>query len=240
MLKRMPEEPEITDRELLRRIARSAGQKAGYKQLVRELGLGGGKARRLLTEQLTRLVARRELIIVNNDMWAVPPPPEAKPAAGKSRFAGMEDAIRSGRDRLQGGRLDLHRDGFGFVRMEAASGAKPGASGEADIFIPPNEINGAMQGDLVLVDEMPPARDGRRSGRIARVLTRRNPTVVGIFHYGSGDRLRDRGERRQLARGRRNCTCSFVTQGNYVTPIDERVASQISIPAGAEVVAALS
>ena len=26
-------------------------------------------------------------------------------------------------------------------------------------------------------------RDGRRSGRIARVLTRRNPTVVGIFHY---------------------------------------------------------
>ena len=50
-----------------------------------------------------------------------------------------------------------------------------------DMFIPPNEINGAMQGDLVLVDEMPPDRGGRRSGRIARVLTRRNPTVVGIF-----------------------------------------------------------
>ncbi len=31
----------MTDRELVARIARSAGQKAGYKQLVRELSLGG-------------------------------------------------------------------------------------------------------------------------------------------------------------------------------------------------------
>ena len=61
-----------------------------------------------------------------------------------------------------------------------------------DLFIPPNELNGAMQGDEVLVDEAPPGRDGRRSGRIARVLTRRNPTVVGIFHYARG--RRGRGE----------------------------------------------
>ena len=36
------------DRELIRRIERSAGQRAGYKQLIRELGLGGGRERRLL------------------------------------------------------------------------------------------------------------------------------------------------------------------------------------------------
>ena len=59
-----------------------------------------------------------------------------------------------------------------------------------DLFIPPNELNGAMQGDEVLVDEAPPGRDGRRSGRVARVLTRRNPTVVGIFHYARGHRGR--------------------------------------------------
>jgi len=44
----------MTDRELLTRIARSAGGKAGYKQLVRELSLGGGRERRLLLEQLAR------------------------------------------------------------------------------------------------------------------------------------------------------------------------------------------
>ena len=52
----------MTDRELLARIARSSGGKAGYKQLVRELGLGGGRERRLLLEQLARLTARGELV----------------------------------------------------------------------------------------------------------------------------------------------------------------------------------
>ena len=40
-----------------------------------------------------------------------------------------------------------------------------------------------MQGDQVLVEVEPPKADGRMSGRIVRVLERRNPTVVGMFHY---------------------------------------------------------
>ena len=35
----------MTDRELVARIAHAPGGKAGYKQLVRELNLGGGLAR---------------------------------------------------------------------------------------------------------------------------------------------------------------------------------------------------
>ena len=96
-----------------------------------------------------------------------------------------------------------------------------------DLFIPPNELNGAMQGDEVLVDEAPPGRDGRRSGRIARVLNRRNPTVVGIFHY---------------ARAHRRSAWDNVPliDGNYVTPLDERMAGApgggaILIPEGAEI-----
>ena len=89
---------------------------------------------------------------------------------------------RATRDRLVAGRLDLHRDGYGFVRPNGS------VDRSDDLFIPPNELNGAMQGDEVLVDEAPPGRDGRRSGRVARVLTRRNPTVVGIFHYARAQR----------------------------------------------------
>ena len=63
-----------------------------------------------------------------------------------------------------------------------------GHAGQEDIFIPPNEINGAMQGDQVLVEVEPPKADGRRMGRIVRVLERRNPTVVGIFHYARAGR----------------------------------------------------
>ena len=174
----------MTDRELVARIARAAGGKAGYKQLVRELGLGGGRERRLLLEQLTRIVARGALVRAEGEAWAVPEAvrPAKATVSGTDRTSGVSG--RPGRERLVSGRLDLHRDGFGFVRPEG--------NGE-DIFIPPNEISGAMQGDLVLVDEAPPGRDGRRSGRVVRVLTRRNPTVVGIFHYA-----RNHGRRRSV------------------------------------------
>ena len=177
----------MTDRELLRRIERSAGQRAGYKQLVRELGLGGGRERRLLVEQLERMTARGELIKSDRDHWALP-----QAAARNSLIAG---------------RLDVHRDGFGFVRPEP----RPAGSDD-DIFIPPNEMNGAMQGDQVLVELAPPRPDGRRSGRIARVLSRRNPTVVGVFHYALQEHA----------------------PGNIVTPLDERVTQPILIPFGLE------
>src|SRR6202789_1244741 len=224
-----------SDRDLLARIRHSAGSKAGYKQLVRELGLGGGRERRLLVEQLTRMVARGELIRAGDDMWSIPKrEPLANQPSGpsaRSLWDGMEAAVRGGRERLVSGRLDLHRDGFGFVRPEAvpsrnrAEGAAlPGETGPQpkleDIFIPPNEIHGAMQGDIVLVDEALPGRDGRRSGRIARVLTRRNPTIVGIFHYA---RPHHRNDYEAL-------------KGNYVTPLDERLGGPISIADGDEVV----
>jgi ribonuclease R len=184
----------VTDRELLRHIERSAGQRAGYKQLVREFSLGGGRERRLLLEHLERLTAAGHLVKPDRDHWAI-----AKTATS--------------RDTLVAGRLDLHRDGFGFVRPNERQ-----RGGDDDIFIPPNEINGAMQGDQVLVELAPPRGDGWKLGRVARVLTRRNATVVGMFHYG-----------RDGARGTRG---QF---GNYVTPFDERMSQPVVIPEGAEV-----
>ena len=181
----------MTDRELLLRIERSAGQRAGYKQLVRELGLGGGRERRMLVEQLDRLAARGELIKSDRDHWALP--------------------LAVVRNNLLAGRLDVHREGFGFVRPEPRQ-----AGADDDIFIPPNEMNGAMQGDQVLVELDPPKADGRRSGRIARVLVRRNPTVVGIFHYAHDE----------------------YAPGNFVTPFDERVTQPVLIPFGSEQVKA--
>ena len=111
----------------------------------------------------------------------------------------------------------MHRDGYAFVRPTGS------ANREDDLFIPPNELNGAMQGDEVLVDEAPRGRDGRRSGRVARVLTRRNPTVVGIFHYARSHR-RSPFEDLPLAKG------------NYVTPFDERMTQPILIVEGDEIV----
>jgi ribonuclease R len=210
-----------TDRELMRLIERSAGHRAGYKQLVRELGLGGGRERRLLLEQLARITARGELVKTESEQWSLPAAaPEKTARAAKKTFDGrgveMPVEHRATRDRLVAGRLDLHRDGYGFVRPTHST------SREDDLFIPPNELNGAMQGDEVLVDEAPPGRDGRRSGRIARVLNRRNPTVVGIFHYARSHGRASTWENAPLI------------NGNYITPLDERMTQAILIPEGAE------
>ncbi len=206
----------MTDRELVARIARSAGGKAGYKQLVRELGLGGGRERRLLLEQLARLTERGQLMKLDRETWAVP-----HAVAGAAT-----------RDNLAAGRLDLHRDGFGFVRpnrRSAAVDARQAAgqvSGQEDIFIPPGEINGAMQGDQVLVELDPPKADGRRQGRILRVIERRNATVVGVFHYRApSDRSSSLGW--DYARSDR-------ALGHSVVPFDERMTQPILIPPGAE------
>ncbi len=208
-----------TDRELLRRIER-AGGRAGYKQLVRELGVGGGRERRLLLEQLAKMTARGALVKLDKEQWALPQvqTERAKNETGRRGFAAqMRDRQRTtlrGRDDLIAGKLSLHRDGFGFVRPNGSESQK-----DEDIFIPPHELNGAMQGDQVLVDAGRPTREGRRAGRIARVLTRRNPTVVGIFH-AAGSRGRHYDSRSDDPRMR----------GSFVTPLDERVAKIVLIP----------
>ena len=185
----------MTDKELFERVARSPGQRAGYKQLVRELGLGGGRERRLLLEHLDRLTASGQLVKIDREFWAVA-------AAARKR------------NNWVSGRLDIHRDGYGFVRPDTRE-----KTGEEDIFIPPDSLESAMQGDLVLVELLPPRGDGHRAGRILRVLEHHNPTVVGIFHYANGRRTQ-RGDR---------------MAGNFVTPLNARISEAILVPFGAEI-----
>ena len=136
--------------------------------------MGGGRERRLLLEQLARITARGELVKTESEQWSLPSAAPEKTKRVKRGDVEPPMEHRATRDRLVAGRLDLHRDGYGFVRPTGSTNR------DDDLFIPPNELNGGMQGDEVLVDEAPPGRDGRRSGRIARVLTSKES-------YGGGD-----------------------------------------------------
>lgn len=206
----------MTDRELLARIAASAGQKAGYKQLVRELSLGGGRERRLLLEHLARLTVAGKLVQLDREHWGLP--------RTNSRQSG---AVR---ENLVVGRLDLHRDGYGFVRpnRKPSTAASKAAPAQQDIFVPPGDINAAMQGDLVAVEADPPKADGRQQGRIVRILERSNPTIVGTFRIARPDRAEVPGDRSLSLgwnRGRQN----------VVIPFDDRMTQSIVIPPGAEI-----
>jgi ribonuclease R len=158
----------LSDSIILKHIARQPKRSAGFKQLVRELGLHG-EAREELDGHLQKLVSAGELVQLNSDRYALP-----QPAAGKNE------------KNLVVGRLTMHRDGFGFVIPDASSlSASLKSRLAGDIFIPPHAIGNAMHGDRVLVDIMAVRPDGRAEGRIVRPVVRAHPTVVGIFHYGS-------------------------------------------------------
>jgi len=154
----------ISDSSILKHIARQPKRTAGFKQLVRELGLHG-EQRRELNERLQKLVSTGTLIPADSDRYALP-----NAAAEKN---------------LVVGRLTMHRDGFGFVIPDTASlPATLKSRLVGDIFVPPHLIGNAMHGDRVLVDIVNVRPDGRAEGRIVRPVTRAHPTVVGIFHYG--------------------------------------------------------
>lgn len=95
------------------------------------------------------------------------------------------------------GRLQMHAGGFGFVLPERA--------GDADIFIPAVHLKEAMHGDRV-VARIERLRDGDRpEGRIVRILTRVNQTVVGRFERDEGGL-------------------------GFVAPFDQRLLVDIAVP----------
>jgi ribonuclease R len=200
---------------ILQKIERQPKRTAGYKQLVRELGIRGNE-RRELAQRLRAMVRKGELLELERDRFTLP-----EAAAGKNLVAG---------------RLTMHRDGFGFVQPEDEALRQ---KIDGDIFIPPHAMANAMHGDRVLVEMA--SRDGggrgdgrspgfrgrpdngrpgggrfggrpgageRVEGRVIRILSREHATVVGIFHYGN--------------------------RHNIVVPMDDKITHEIVIPRGME------
>ena len=173
----------ISDSAILRKIEQQPKQNAGFKQLVRELRAHGAE-RRHLEERLNELVKSGKLR-ESDGRYQIP-----RAVASRNQVIG---------------RLTMHRDGYGFVIPESD---EVRARIQGDIYVNPHAIGNAMHGDRVLVDIGPVRSDGRAEGKIASVLDRAHPSVVGIFHYGR--------------------------KYNFVSPIDEKITQDIVIPAGEE------
>lgn len=71
------------------------------------------------------------------------------------------------------GKLTGHAKGFAFVIPE-----EPGMD---DIFIPPNEINNALHGDIVLARVSAESSGQRREGTVVRILERGIQQIVGTY-----------------------------------------------------------
>ncbi|MBS6500445.1 MAG: ribonuclease R [Clostridium sp.] len=72
------------------------------------------------------------------------------------------------------GKLQVHQKGFGFLLPEA--------EGEKDVFIPSSSMNGAMNGDKVLVQITREDLNGKkREGEVREVLERSNSKIIGVY-----------------------------------------------------------
>ncbi|MEK4486940.1 ribonuclease R [Psychrobacillus sp. FSL H8-0484] len=76
------------------------------------------------------------------------------------------------------GKFIGHAKGFGFVTPEE--------DGMDDIFIPPTEVNGAVNGDKVLVRVSRETSGDRREGSIIKITQRGITKVVGTFQDNKG------------------------------------------------------
>ncbi|QKS72235.1 ribonuclease R [Paenalkalicoccus suaedae] len=98
---------------------------------------------------------------------------------------------------LQKGEVIMHPKGFAFIRT---------GEGMDDIFIPPTDMNGAMNKDTVLVRVQPESIGARPEGTIIRVVKRGVTQTVGTYsddnYYG------------------------------FVVPDDKRIPADIFIPKG--------
>jgi ribonuclease R len=78
------------------------------------------------------------------------------------------------------GRLQGNAKGFGFVIPEQ--------TGLEDVFIPAHDMNGALNGDIVLCRPSQKGKGTRLEGEIIRIVQRANQRMVGTYsdqkHYG--------------------------------------------------------
>ena len=77
---------------------------------------------------------------------------------------------------IEKGTLRVNKKGFGFVEVKD----------EEDVFISADDINNAIDGDVVVCEVTKVKEDGRREGRIVRILQRNLSTVVGEIYFKKG------------------------------------------------------
>ena len=143
----------MTDSALLAHIAKQPNGKTGLKHLFKELRVKGDE-RTAIETALDRLAARGDLVELSNGHYV---------ATSRSR-------------EFIPGRVNMHRDGYGFLIPDRAI---PGVSG--DLYIGRDKTRGAMNGDRAIGRITHQGAAGRTEAEIVRILRRAHPTVVGQF-----------------------------------------------------------
>jgi ribonuclease R len=159
---------------LAEQLRRAAGKPLSVRELIQRAKLHPGE--RTEAKRALRDLVRDGEATKDGKRYAIP---GARETSGPATLAptprGANRPLTKGGSHRAGllGTLKKHRDGFGFV-------ARLDRKGD-DVFVPPQEADKAVDGDLVRV-EIVPARGGRTAGRITEVVERRRRLLLGTYH----------------------------------------------------------
>lgn len=146
----MGEGDDLSRDDLLRAFAERVTHPASARELIQILRIPRD-VRPAFRRQLRALVADGDLVQIRGHRFGLP-----------------------GKMDLVVGRLQMHRDGYGFVESDRADGA-------GDVFVSRVHVKEAMHGDRVVVRVEHRTAERGREGRVVRILERGGQRTVGRF-----------------------------------------------------------
>lgn len=144
----------IPSRELMLEVMEKNKRPIGFRELARKLGISDPKDLDPMKYRL-RAMERDGQILFNRSKKYVP--------------VAKADLIA--------GRVQGHRDGFGFLIPD---------DGSDDLYLHAKQIRKVLHGDRVLCSVTGIDRKGRREGTIVEILERKTESVVGRYFVESG------------------------------------------------------
>ncbi|MEE4360311.1 MAG: ribonuclease R [Pseudomonadales bacterium] len=154
----------IASRELIMERLRKAGVPLDMGAIATDLAISGERDLEALRRRLRAMCRDAQLLMDR-----------------KGRYALVEklDLVR--------GRLQVHRDGFGWLLPD---------DGSPDVYLHERQLHSAMDGDRVLVRISGARRDGKREGVVTEIVERAHPRITGRYGEVGGVGMLEPANRR--------------------------------------------
>ena len=157
-------EKPVASRELILKVLEDVGRPQTREQLEPLLEIDDEDAREGLRRRLRAMLRDGQVV---------------ETRSGQYGLAEKMDLIA--------GRVQGHRDGFGFLVPDSKNGkAGKGGNKEEDLFLSPRQMRAVLDGDRVLASAEGRNRFGKREGRIVQVTERATTEVVGRYYQEAG------------------------------------------------------
>ena len=184
--------------DVLPALRRARGKGLSLKQLEGQLHAGRNSTQQL-RKTLAQLLKEGQASFDGHVYREVPPAAATKPERAEKREAhkppprhtpaAMVEGARARREQQKGetapevrkagaevtGVIHIKSEGYGFVSPLLGEGGR-----DNDLFVPPQFIKGALDGDVVLARAIK-GRDGRLAGEVLEVVERRRQLALGIY-----------------------------------------------------------